>query len=30
VKFIRDTIQNTTFAALVTKAAGDIPPANDY
>jgi prepilin-type processing-associated H-X9-DG protein len=30
VKFIRDTIKNTTFAALVTKAAGDIPPADDY
>ena len=26
VKFIRDSIRNATFAALVTKAAGDIPP----
>jgi prepilin-type N-terminal cleavage/methylation domain-containing protein/prepilin-type processing-associated H-X9-DG protein len=30
VRFIRDTIRNTTFAALVTKAAGDIPDPNDY
>ena len=30
VKFIRETIKNTTFAALVTKAAGDIPSADDY
>jgi prepilin-type N-terminal cleavage/methylation domain-containing protein/prepilin-type processing-associated H-X9-DG protein len=30
VRFIRDTIRNTTFAALVTKSAGDIPDPNDY
>ena len=29
VRFLRETISNTTFAALVTKAAGDIPGA-DY
>jgi prepilin-type N-terminal cleavage/methylation domain-containing protein/prepilin-type processing-associated H-X9-DG protein len=29
VRFIRDTIRNTTFAALTTRAAGDIP-AEDY
>jgi prepilin-type N-terminal cleavage/methylation domain-containing protein/prepilin-type processing-associated H-X9-DG protein len=30
VKFINERIRNTTFAALVTKAAGDIPPADNY
>lgn len=30
VRFIRQTIKNTTFAALVTKAAGDHPPPEDY
>ena len=30
VRFIRDSIRNTTFAALVTKAAGDIPLTDDY
>jgi len=30
VRFIRETIRNTTFAALVTKAARDIPDPNDY
>ncbi|MFO0851591.1 MAG: DUF1559 domain-containing protein [Gemmataceae bacterium] len=30
VRFIRETIKNTAFAALVTKAAGDIVPADDY
>jgi len=29
VRFISDSISNTTFAALVTKAAGDVP-GNDY
>lgn len=30
VRFIRETIRNTTFAALVTKAARDIPDPTDY
>ena len=30
VRFIHDSIKNTTFAALVTKSAGDIPDPNDY
>jgi prepilin-type N-terminal cleavage/methylation domain-containing protein/prepilin-type processing-associated H-X9-DG protein len=30
VRFIRDGIRNTTFAALVTRASGDLPPADDY
>jgi len=30
VRFIRETIRNTTFAALVTKAAGDIPDPSDF
>jgi prepilin-type N-terminal cleavage/methylation domain-containing protein/prepilin-type processing-associated H-X9-DG protein len=30
VRFLRETIRNTTFAALVTKATGDIPPADEY
>ncbi|MFO0807369.1 MAG: DUF1559 domain-containing protein [Gemmataceae bacterium] len=30
IRFIQDTIKNTTFAALVTKAAGDVPDPNDY
>ena len=28
--FIRDKIRNTTYAALITKAAGDIPDPSDY
>jgi prepilin-type N-terminal cleavage/methylation domain-containing protein/prepilin-type processing-associated H-X9-DG protein len=30
VRFLKDTIRNTTFAALVTKSAGDIPDPTDY
>ena len=30
IRFIRDTIRNTTFAALVTKAQGDFPNPDDY
>ncbi len=30
VRYLRDTIKNTTFAALVTKASGDTPDPNDY
>jgi prepilin-type processing-associated H-X9-DG protein len=30
VRFIRESIKNTTFAALVTRSAGDIPSAEDY
>jgi prepilin-type N-terminal cleavage/methylation domain-containing protein/prepilin-type processing-associated H-X9-DG protein len=30
VRFLKDTIRNTTFAALVTKSAGDIPDPSDY
>lgn len=30
IRFIRDTIRNTTFAALVTKSSGDIVDPNDY
>ena len=30
VRFIRDSIRATTFAALTTKAAGDIPDPGDY
>jgi prepilin-type processing-associated H-X9-DG protein len=30
VRFIKDSIRNTTFAALVTKDSGDIPDPADY
>ncbi len=30
IRFINERIRNTTFAALVTRAAGDIPPPDDY
>jgi hypothetical protein len=30
VRFIRETVTNTAFAAMVTKAAGDLVPADDY
>jgi prepilin-type N-terminal cleavage/methylation domain-containing protein/prepilin-type processing-associated H-X9-DG protein len=30
VRFLKETIRNTTFAALVTKSAGDIPDPTDY
>jgi prepilin-type N-terminal cleavage/methylation domain-containing protein/prepilin-type processing-associated H-X9-DG protein len=30
VRFVKDSIRNTTFAALVTKSAGDIPDPSDY
>jgi prepilin-type N-terminal cleavage/methylation domain-containing protein/prepilin-type processing-associated H-X9-DG protein len=30
VRYIHDSIRNTTFAALVTKAARDVPDPNDY
>jgi prepilin-type processing-associated H-X9-DG protein len=30
VRFIKDTIRNTTFAALVTRASRDVPDPNDY
>lgn len=30
IRMIRDNIKNTTFAALVTKAAGDFAPVGEY